>query len=119
MMSRKPEFYRQEFLQAVYEVFDSLQPYVEKHPELEANGIMERLVEPDRMVSFRVAGWMTPQGAREPRLSLPVQLFHRPIQGRSSLPPHRYPFGHQVLGFEQIFKNSLTSLPLGGGKGRQ
>ena len=44
-----------EFLQAVYEVFDSLQPYVEKHPELERYGIMERLVEPDRMVYFRVA----------------------------------------------------------------
>ena len=50
-----------EFLQAVYEVFDALQPYVERHPELEKNGILERLVEPDRMISFRVA-WVDDNG---------------------------------------------------------
>ena len=52
----------QEFLQAVYEVFESLQPYVECHPELEKAGIMERIVEPDRMVSFRVT-WVDDSGA--------------------------------------------------------
>lgn len=107
-----------EFLQAVYEVFDSLQPYVEKHPELEANGIMERLVEPDRMVSFRVA-WVDDQGKVRVNRGYRCQFNSSigPYKGGLRFHPTVTRSVIKFLGFEQIFKNSLTSLPLGGGKG--
>ena len=107
-----------EFLQAVYEVFDSLQPYVEKHPELEKNGIMERLVEPDRMVSFRVA-WVDDQGKVQVNRGYRCQFNSSigPYKGGLRFHPTVTRSVIKFLGFEQIFKNSLTSLPLGGGKG--
>ena len=107
-----------EFLQAVYEVFDSLQPYVEKHPELEANGIMERLVEPDRMVSFRVA-WVDDAGKVRVNRGYRCQFNSSigPYKGGLRFHPTVTRSVIKFLGFEQIFKNSLTSLPLGGGKG--
>ena len=107
-----------EFLQAVYEVFDSLQPYVEKHPELEQNGIMERLVEPDRMVSFRVA-WVDDQGKVRVNRGYRCQFNSSigPYKGGLRFHPTVTRSVIKFLGFEQIFKNSLTSLPLGGGKG--
>ena len=107
-----------EFLQAVYEVFDSLQPYVEKHPELEANGIMERLVEPDRMVSFRVA-WVDDAGKVRVNRGYRCQFNSSigPYKGGLRFHPSVYPGIIKFLGFEQIFKNSLTGLPIGGGKG--
>ena len=108
----------QEFLQAVYEVFDALQPYVEKHPELEKNGILERLVEPDRMVSFRVA-WVDDQGKVQVNRGYRCQFNSAigPYKGGLRFHPTVTPSVIKFLGFEQIFKNSLTSLPLGGGKG--
>ena len=107
-----------EFLQAVYEVFDSLQPYVEKHPELEKNGIMERLVEPDRMVSFRVA-WVDDQGKVQVNRGYRCQFNSSigPYKGGLRFHPTVTRSVIKFLGFEQVFKNSLTSLPLGGGKG--
>ena len=107
-----------EFLQAVYEVFDSLQPYVEKHPELEANGIMERLMEPDRMVSFRVA-WVDDAGKVRVNRGYRCQFNSSigPYKGGLRFHPTVTRSVIKFLGFEQIFKNSLTSLPLGGGKG--
>ncbi len=107
-----------EFLQAVYEVFDSLQPYVAKHPELEANGILERLVEPDRMVSFRVA-WMDDQGRVQVNRGYRCQFNSAigPYKGGLRFHPTVTPSVIKFLGFEQIFKNSLTGLPMGGGKG--
>ena len=107
-----------EFLQAVYEVFDSLQPYVEKHPELEKNGIMERLVEPDRMVSFRVA-WVDDAGKVRVNRGYRCQFNSSigPYKGGLRFHPTVTRSVIKFLGFEQIFKNSLTSLPLGGGKG--
>ncbi len=107
-----------EFLQAVYEVFDSLQPYVEKHPELEQNGIMERLVEPDRMVSFRVA-WVDDQGKVQVNRGYRCQFNSSigPYKGGLRFHPTVTRSVIKFLGFEQVFKNSLTSLPLGGGKG--
>ena len=107
-----------EFLQAVYEVFDSLQPYVERHPELEENGIMERLVEPDRMVSFRVA-WIDDQGKVQVNRGYRCQFNSAigPYKGGLRFHPTVTPSVIKFLGFEQIFKNSLTGLPLGGGKG--
>ncbi len=107
-----------EFLQAVYEVFDSLQPYVAKHPELEANGILERLVEPDRMVSFRVA-WMDDQGRVQVNRGYRCQFNSAigPYKGGLRLHPSVNLSIIKFLGFEQVFKNSLTTLPIGGGKG--
>jgi len=107
-----------EFLQAVYEVFDSLQPYVARHPELEANGILERLVEPDRMVSFRVT-WTDDEGKVHVNKGYRCQFNSSigPYKGGLRFHPSVTPSIIKFLGFEQIFKNSLTGLPLGGGKG--
>ena len=107
-----------EFLQAVYEVFDSLQPYVEKHPELERYGIMERLVEPDRMVYFRVA-WVDDAGKVRVNRGYRCQFNSSigPYKGGLRFHPSVTPSVIKFLGFEQIFKNSLTGLPMGGGKG--
>ena len=107
-----------EFLQAVYEVFDSLQLYVENHPELEKNGIMERLVEPDRMVSFRVS-WVDDHGKVQTNRGYRCQFNGAigPYKGGLRFHPTVTPSVIKFLGFEQIFKNSLTGLPMGGGKG--
>ena len=72
-----------EFQQAVYEVLESLEPVVEARPELEKNGIMERIVEPERVLQFRVP-WVDDEGKvqRKPRLPRSVQLRDRPLQGR-------------------------------------
>ena len=107
-----------EFLQAVYEVLDSLQPYVEKHPELEKNGIIERIVEPDRIVSFRVT-WMDDNGATRVNRGWRCQFNSAigPYKGGLRLHPSVNQSIIKFLGFEQTFKNSLTGLPMGGGKG--
>ena len=99
-------------------MFDALQPYVEKHPELEKNGILERLVEPDRMISFRVA-WVDDQGKVQVNRGYRCQFNSAigPYKGGLRFHPTVTPSVIKFLGFEQIFKNSLTSLPLGGGKG--
>ena len=107
-----------EFLQAVREVLESIQPLVDKHPEYEANGLIERLVEPERVISFRVP-WVDDQG------KVQVNRGYR-VQFNSAIGPYKgglrfHPSVNQgilkFLGFEQIFKNSLTTLPMGGGKG--
>ena len=107
-----------EFLQAVGEVFESLEPYVEMHPELETHGIVERLVEPDRMVTFRVA-WEDDQGKVHVNRGFRVQFNSAigPYKGGLRFHPSVNASIIKFLGFEQVFKNSLTSLPLGGGKG--
>ena len=107
-----------EFLQAVYEVLDSLQPYVEKHPELEKNAIIERLVEPDRIISFRVP-WIDDNGNIQVNRGYRVQFNSAigPYKGGIRLHPTVYQSVMKFLGFEQTFKNSLTGLPIGGGKG--
>ena len=107
-----------EFLQAVREVLESIQPVVEKHPEYEKAGLIERLVEPERVISFRVP-WVDDQG------KVQVNRGYR-IQFNSAIGPYKgglrfHPSVNQgilkFLGFEQTFKNSLTTLPMGGGKG--
>jgi len=107
-----------EFLQAVYEVFDSLQPYVAQHPELEAHAILERIVEPDRMFSFRVA-WTDDHGKVHVNRGYRCQFNASigPYKGGLRFHPTVTPSVIKFLGFEQIFKNSLTGLPLGGAKG--
>ncbi len=107
-----------EFLQAVGEVFESLETYVEMHPELERAGIMERLVEPDRMVTFRVT-WEDDQGRVRVNRGFRVQFNAAigPYKGGLRFHPSVNASIIKFLGFEQVFKNSLTSLPLGGAKG--
>ena len=107
-----------EFLQAVYEVFESLEPVVEARPEIEANAIMERIVEPERIVNFRVS-WVDDAGKVQVNRGWRIQFNSAigPYKGGLRLHPSVNQSIIKFLGFEQIFKNSLTGLPMGGGKG--
>ena len=107
-----------EFLQAVNEVFESLSDYVDKHPEIEANAIMERIVEPERSIEFRVT-WIDDNGATHVNRGYRIQFNSAigPYKGGLRLHPSVNKSIIKFLGFEQIFKNSLTGLAMGGGKG--
>ena len=107
-----------EFLQTIEEVFESLEPVIEKHPEYEAVGLMERIVEPERMITFRVP-WVDDNGKVCVNRGYRVQFNSAigPYKGGLRFHPSVYPGIIKFLGFEQIFKNSLTGLPIGGGKG--
>ncbi len=107
-----------EFLQAVQEVLESLEPVVEKMPELEANSILERLVEPERVIMFRVP-WMDDSGKVQVNRGFRVQFNSAigPYKGGIRFHPSVNLSILKFLGFEQVFKNSLTTLPMGGGKG--
>jgi glutamate dehydrogenase (NADP+) len=107
-----------EFHQTVEEVLTSLKPVVEKHPEYEANALLERLVEPERGVTFRVV-WVDDEGKVQVNKGYRYQFSSAigPYKGGLRFAPNVYPGIIKFLGFEQIFKNSLTGLPIGGGKG--
>ena len=107
-----------EFHQAVKEVLDSLVDVLEKHPEYIAAGIMERLVEPERQFMFRVP-WMDDAGNVRVNRGFRVQFNSAigPYKGGLRFHPSVNLSIIKFLGFEQTFKNSLTSLPMGGGKG--
>ena len=107
-----------EFLQAVTEVLESLECIVEKHPEYEANGIIERFVEPERFVQFRVP-WVHDSGKVQVNRGFRVQYNSAigPYKGGLRFHPSVNASVIKFLGFEQILKNSLTTLPMGGGKG--
>ena len=107
-----------EFLQAVYEVLESLEPVVEKHPEFEKTGLLERLVEPERVIYFRVP-WVDDKGCVQVNRGYRVQFNSAigPYKGGLRFHPSVCQSVIKFLGFEQIFKNSLTGLPIGGGKG--
>ena len=107
-----------EFLNAVMEVLSTLEPVIEKHPEYEAAGLMERLVEPERAVQFRVA-WQDDNGKTQVNRAFRVQFNSAigPYKGGLRLHPSVNLSIIKFLAFEQIFKNSLTGLPMGGGKG--
>ncbi len=107
-----------EFLQTVEEVFESLEAVVEKHPEYEAAGLMERIVEPERVISFRVP-WVDDNGKTQVNRGFRVQFNSEigPYKGGLRFHPSVYQGIIKFLGFEQTFKNSLTGLPMGGGKG--
>ena len=107
-----------EFLQAVREVFESLEPVVEKHPEYEKAGVLERLVEPERVVKFRVA-WTDDEGKVQVNRGYRIQFNSAigPYKGGLRFHPSVNEGVIKFLGFEQILKNSLTGLPIGGGKG--
>ena len=107
-----------EFQQAVLEVLESFEPVVEARPELEKNGIIERIVEPERMVMFRVP-WVDDQGKVQVNRGFRVQFNSAigPYKGGLRFHPSVNASVIKFLGFEQCFKNSLTGLPMGGGKG--
>ncbi len=107
-----------EFLQAVHEVLESIEPVVEQNPAYEKSGVIERMVEPERQIFFRVP-WVDDNG------KVQVNRGYR-VQFNSAIGPYKggIRFNKTVnasiikfLGFEQTFKNSLTTLPMGGGKG--
>ena len=107
-----------EFLQAVGEVLESLVPVVEKNPAIEKNAILERITEPERAIQFRVT-WMDDKGGVHVNRGYRVQFNGAigPYKGGLRLHPSVNLSIIKFLGFEQIFKNSLTTLPIGGGKG--
>lgn len=107
-----------EFHQAVYEVLESLQPVVEKHPEYITKGVLEEIVEPERIIKFRVP-WVDDEGTVRVNRGFRVQFNSAigPYKGGLRFHPSVYEGIIKFLGFEQIFKNSLTGLPIGGGKG--
>ncbi|MBQ3094143.1 MAG: NADP-specific glutamate dehydrogenase, partial [Clostridia bacterium] len=107
-----------EFQQAVYEVLESLEPVIEQNPKYQESGVIERMVEPERQIFFRVP-WVDDNG------KVQVNRGYR-VQFNSAIGPYKggIRFNKTVnasiikfLGFEQTFKNSLTTLPMGGGKG--
>ena len=107
-----------EFHQAVREVMGSLEPTAEKHPEFVKNKIYERIVIPDRAVTFRVS-WVDDHGEVQVNRGYRVQFSNAigPYKGGLRFHPSVNLSIVKFLGFEQIFKNSLTTLPMGGGKG--
>ncbi|AGL01779.1 NADP-specific glutamate dehydrogenase [Desulfoscipio gibsoniae] len=107
-----------EFHQAVKEVLDSLEPVLVQRPEYEKAGILERIVEPERQILFRVP-WVDDQGNVQINRGFRVQFNSAigPYKGGIRFHPSVYLGIIKFLGFEQIFKNSLTGLPIGGGKG--
>ena len=107
-----------EFLQAVGEVFESLAPVIEKRPDLVEAGIMDRIVEPERFIQFRVA-WVDDNGVVQVNRGFRVQFNSAigPYKGGCRFHPSVCSSVIKFLGFEQTFKNSLTGLPMGGGKG--
>ncbi len=107
-----------EFIQAVMEVFTSLEPVVEKRPDLVEAGVFERIVEPERQIIFRVP-WVDDNGKVQVNRGFRIQFNSAigPYKGGLRLHPSVYSGIIKFLGFEQIFKNSLTTLPMGGGKG--
>ena len=108
-----------EFLQAVEEVLESIRPVVEANEELyRKEAILERITEPDRQFKFRVA-WVDDNGQAQVNTGYRVQFNNAigPYKGGLRLHPSVYLGIIKFLGFEQVFKNSLTGLPIGGGKG--
>jgi len=107
-----------EFIQAVTEVFESLEPVIEKHPEYIKMGVLESIVEPERIIKFRVP-WIDDKGNVRVNRGFRIQFNSAigPYKGGLRFHPSVYEGIIKFLGFEQIFKNSLTGLPIGGGKG--
>ncbi len=107
-----------EFHQAVKEVLESLEGVLERHPEYITSGVMERLLEPERIIKFRVP-WVADDGTVRVNRGFRIQFNNAigPYKGGLRFHPSVYEGIIKFLGFEQIFKNSLTGLPIGGGKG--
>ena len=109
----EPEFY-----QTAEEVLTCIEPVLKKHPEYVKSGLIERLIEPERMISFRVV-WVDDKGKTQVNRGYRCQFNSAlgPYKGGIRFAPNVYPGIIHCLGFEQIFKNALTGLPIGGAKG--
>lgn len=107
-----------EYLQAVREVLESIEEIYNENPQFESGGIIERIIEPDRVLTFKVP-WVDDQGKVHVNLGYRVQFNNAigPYKGGLRFHPSVNLSILKFLGFEQIFKNSLTTLPMGGGKG--
>ena len=107
-----------EFVQTVEEVFSSISPVIDAHPEYEKADLLTRMVEPERMFTFRVV-WRDDEGQWHTNIGYRCQFNGAlgPYKGGLRFQPNVYPGIIKFLGFEQTFKNSLTGLPIGGGKG--
>ena len=107
-----------EFVQTVEEVFSSIEPVIDAHPEYEKFDILNRMVEPERMFTFRVC-WMDDNGQRHTNIGYRCQFngASGPYKGGLRFPANVTPSIIKFLGFEQTYKNSLTGLPMGGAKG--
>lgn len=107
-----------EFLQAVTEVMESLWPFIEQHPRYAEQGLLDRLVEPDRVVMFRVS-WVDDHGQVQVNRGYRIQhsMAIGPYKGGLRFHPSVNLSVLKFLAFEQTFKNALTTLPMGGGKG--
>lgn len=116
VVKRNPHEY--EFHQAIKEILESLVPVIAKHPKYMQHGILERIVEPERMITFRVP-WVDDQGGVQVNRGFRVQFNSvlGPYKGGLRFHPSVNASIIKFLGFEQIFKNSLTGQPIGGGKG--
>lgn len=110
--------HEKEYLQAVHEVLESVEDIYNKHPEFEKAKIIERLIEPDRIFTFRVT-WQDDKGEVQTNLGYRVQFNNAigPYKGGFRFHPSVTPSILKFLGFEQTFKNALTTLPMGGAKG--
>ena len=116
MVARNP--HETEFHQAVKEVLESIEPVIEAHPEYISSGVIERMLEPERVVKFRVP-WVDDAGIVRVNRGFRVQFNGAvgPYKGGIRFHPSVYEGIIKFLGFEQTFKNALTGLPMGGGKG--
>ena len=110
--------HQSEYLQAVREVLESLWPFIERNPRYAGNGLLERLVEPDRVIQFRVS-WVDDKGQVHVNRAFRVQHNNAigPYKGGMRFHPSVNLSIQKFLAFEQTFKNALTTLPMGGGKG--
>ena len=110
--------HEKEYLQAVHEVLESVEEVYNQHPEFEKAKIVERLVEPDRIFTFRVT-WQDDKGEVQTNLGYRIQFNNAigPYKGGFRFHPSVTPSILKFLGFEQTFKNALTTLPMGGAKG--
>lgn len=110
--------HEKEFIQAVQEVAETVIPYIEEHPKYKHHNILERIVEPERTIIFRVP-WLDDQGNVQVNRGYRVEFNSAigPYKGGLRFHPSVNLSILKFLGFEQIFKNSLTTLPMGGGKG--
>jgi glutamate dehydrogenase (NADP+) len=114
----KKHGHEKEFLQAVHEVLESIEAIYNQHPEFQKAKIIERLIEPDRIFTFRVT-WQDDKGEVHSNLGYRVQFSNAigPYKGGFRFHPSVNASILKFLGFEQMFKNALTTLPMGGGKG--
>ena len=106
------------FLQAIQEVFESIEPAVSRHPQYIKHGILERMVEPERTIIFRVP-WVDDQGRIRVNRGFRIEMNSAigPYKGGLRFHPSVNSGILKFLAFEQTFKNALTTLPMGGGKG--